>query len=158
MIPEALYLVIWFCSEPLLFKSHFSKLSKHFFLPSKYFCGIEGKASLLPLYLPLAIRGSCCHSLRSRSKLLRKVNHYKTGKKIKLHSAPRRNYTWFFPPFKKRYNSNIASTFLIWHTAMKLVFQFIKNSNSIRGFFLNTFYRDFIYFLKIQGSLWNPEF
>lgn len=53
------------------------------------------------------------------------------------------------------------TTFLIGHTAMKLLLSSLNNSNSIKSFmfcFLNTFYRDFIYFLEIQGILGDPEF
>lgn len=154
-----------------------------FFFQQRSF-GMQGKASLLPLSLPLAVRGSFCHSLRSRSKLLtclemwilerererdRDRQRKRQKKKInKLYLTPE-GITLDFSPCKKRrynvqlqnFNTAIESTFLIWHTAMKLFLSSLKNSNSIRFFmfyFLNTFYIRFIYFLKIQGILWDPEF
>lgn len=154
MVTEALYSVIWFyiCnSEPLLSKSNFSKLSKQhnfFFFQQRSF-GIQGKASLLPLSLPLAVRGSCCHSLRSRSKLLTCLEMWilerererdrdrqtkRQKKKFnKLYLTPEGIILDFFPCKKRRYNVQlqnfnitVESTFLYLTYCHEVTFEFIK--------------------------------
>lgn len=131
LIPEALYLVIWFC----LVQSHcclnltFLSYQNTFFCPANIFVTYKEKPAywhstfLWPLGGVVAI-----HWGLEANCLFRKVNPYQERKILK------KVILNFLKRGKVRYNSNIASTFLNWHTAMKLFFSSLKNSNSIRAF------------------------